>query len=64
MENKRNLIKNEPIYLGFGFTNIDDCPQCVICIVVFWLIVTVPAKPKIHLETKHPQYQNKQMDKK
>ena len=35
MENKRKLRKYDPSYFGFGITNIDDCPQYIICADVF-----------------------------
>lgn len=61
-ENKRKLRKYDPSYLAFGFTNIDDCPQCVVCSEVLANSAMAPAKLKRHLETKHPQYQNKPKD--
>jgi len=58
-QNKGKYRKYDPLYIGFGFTSIDDCPKCVICLEVLANSAMAPAKLKRHLETRHPQYQNK-----
>lgn len=49
-------------YVKFGFVNIGGKPQCVLCGEVLALSSMVPTKLTCHLRTKHPSYQDKDIE--
>ena len=54
-------------YLNIGFTTLVandgiEKPQCVLCHAVLSAESMKPSKLKRHLETKHPEHENKDLD--
>lgn len=52
----------DDIYLKFGFTVIEDKPQCVICFEILSRESMKPSKLVRHLNTKHPNEKNKPVE--
>ncbi|XP_025415580.1 zinc finger BED domain-containing protein 5-like [Sipha flava] len=63
VENQKKERKYQDQYIQFGFTFIEEKgkhrPKCVICLEILASESMKPSKLKRHLETKHPQYSNK-----
>lgn len=63
VENQKKERKYQDQYIQFGFTFIEEKgkhrPKCVICLEILASESMKPSKLKRHLETKHPQYINK-----
>lgn len=49
-------------YLKYGFSVLDDKPQCVVCCEVLSAESMKPSKLIRHLETKHPSLKNKPVE--
>lgn len=56
---KTKCRKYDNAYLQFGFTELENKPQCVICSEVLSVESMKPSKMKRHLETKHSALKNK-----
>lgn len=60
VKKKTRLYNNE--YLKYGFTSLDDKPQCVVCFQVLSRESMKPSKLLRHLETKHSSLQSKPLE--
>lgn len=61
MKPKKKRLYDEN-YLKFGFTVIENKPQCVICFETLSRESMKPSKLVRHLNTKHPNEKNKPLD--
>jgi hypothetical protein len=59
---KPKCRKYDNAYLQFGFTELENKPQCVICSEVLSVESMKPSKMKRHLETKHSALKNKPVE--
>lgn len=63
---KTKTRKYNSAYLSLGFTSIiiddEEKPQCLICTKILAADSLKPSKLKRHVETKHPEFENKTVD--
>lgn len=59
---KKKTRKYDEDYLKYGFTVMDDKPQCVVCCEVLSRECLKPSKLLRHLTSKHEQYKDKPLD--
>lgn len=59
---KPKCRKYDNSYLQFGFTELENKPQCVICSEVLSAESMKPSKMKRHLDTKHLALKNKPVE--